>query len=181
MSPDRQLDPESLGDHIDRLYRAAWSLCGSREQAEDLVQETFARVLRKPRMLHSEDDLGYLLRVLRNTFVSERRTATRRPQTTALHDDLDLIEDRSATQPEARIESGELYSAISALPEDFRDALVAIDVVGLSYREAARALRVREATITTRLHRARQRIAKTLLSDSPPGSATRRASATPQD
>jgi len=181
MSRQRQLDPESLGDHIDRLYRAAWSLCGSREQAEDLVQETFARVLRKPRMLHSEDDLGYLLRVLRNTFVSERRTASRRPQTTALPDDLDLIEDRSATQPEARIESGELYSAISALPDDFRDALVAIDVVGLSYREAARALRVREATITTRLHRARQRIAKTLLSDSPPGSATRRASATPQD
>src|SRR2546421_8753070 len=162
MPPERQLDPETLGDHIDRLYRAAWSLCGSRDEAEDLVQETFARVLRKPRLLRSEDDLGYLLRVLRNTFVSERRTASRRPQTTALPDDLDLIEDRSATQPEARIESGELYSAISALPDDFRDALVAIDVVGLSYREAARALRVREATITTRLHRARQRVAHAL-------------------
>ncbi len=165
MSPERQLDPEALGDHIDRLYRAAWSLCGSREEAEDLVQETFARVLRKPRMLRSEDDLGYLLRVLRNTYFSTRRTAARRPQTTALPDDLDLIEDRGAIRPEAKLESAELYAAISALPDDFRDALIAIDVVGLSYREAARALKVREATITTRLHRARQRVATTLVSE----------------
>jgi RNA polymerase sigma-70 factor, ECF subfamily len=162
MSPDRHLDPEALGDHIDRLYRAARSLTGSREEAEDLVQETFARVLRKPRLIRSEDDIGYLLRVLRNTFVSTRRTAARRPQTTALPDDLDLIEDRSSTRPDARLESEALYAAISALPDDFRDALVAIDVVGLSYREAATALRVREATITTRLHRARQRVAKAL-------------------
>jgi len=162
MNPERQLDPEALGDHIDRLYRAAWSLCGSREEAEDLVQETFARVLRKPRLLRSEDDLGYLLRVLRNTFFSQRRTAARRPQTTPLPDDLDLMEDRSAVQPEARIESAELYAAISALPDDFRDALIAIDVVGLSYREAAEVLKVREATITTRLHRARQRVASAL-------------------
>jgi RNA polymerase sigma-70 factor, ECF subfamily len=165
MSPERQLDPEALGDHIDRLYRAAWSLCGSREEAEDLVQETFARVLRKPRVLRSEGDLGYLLRVLRNTYFSTRRTAARRPRTTALPDDLDLVEDRGAVQPEAKLESAELYAAISALPDDFRDALIAIDVVGLSYREAARALKVREATITTRLHRARQRVAKALVSE----------------
>jgi DNA-directed RNA polymerase specialized sigma24 family protein len=43
------LDPRHAGDHIDRLYRAAWALCGSREDAEDLVQETYARVLgRRP-------------------------------------------------------------------------------------------------------------------------------------
>ena len=165
MTPERQLDPEAPGDHIDRLYRAAWSLCGSREEAEDLVQETFARVLRKPRILRSEDDLGYLLRVLRNTFFSQRRTAARRPQTTALPDDLDLLEDPSATRPESRMEAAELYGAIAALPDDFRDALVAIDVVGLSYREAARVLRVREATITTRLHRARQRVARRLAAE----------------
>src|SRR3989440_9676978 len=162
MTDQRQLDPESLGDHIDRLYRAAWGLCGSREEAEDLVQETFERVLRRPRFLHSEDDLGYLLRVLRNTFFSARRAAGRRPQTTPLPDDMDLVEDRSATQPESRIESAELYAAISGLPDDFRDALIAIDVVGLSYREAATSLKVQEATITTRLHRARQRVAKAL-------------------
>jgi RNA polymerase sigma-70 factor (ECF subfamily) len=127
------------------------------------VQETFARLLRKPRFLRSEDDLGYLLRVLRNTYLSHRRAASRRSQTTPLPDDLDYLEDPSAAQPEARIETAELYTAISELPEDFRDALVAIDVVGLSYREAARALKVREATITTRLHRARQRVARALV------------------
>ncbi len=41
---ERQLDPARLGDHLDRLYRAAWALAGSREDAEDLVQETYARV-----------------------------------------------------------------------------------------------------------------------------------------
>jgi RNA polymerase sigma-70 factor (ECF subfamily) len=165
MNPERQLDPQALGDHVDRLYRAAWSLCGSREEAEDLVQETFARVLRKPRFLRSEDDLGYLLRVLRNTYFSQRRASTRRPQTMPLPDDLDYIEDHAAVQPEARVEAAELYAAISQLPEDFRDALVAIDVVGLSYREAARTLKVREATITTRLHRARHRVARTLINN----------------
>jgi RNA polymerase sigma-70 factor (ECF subfamily) len=166
MSPDRQLDPEALGDHIDRLYRAARGLCGSREEAEDLVQETFLRVLRKPRILRSEDDLGYLLRVLRNTFISTRRTAARRPQATAPPEALDLIEDRSSAQPEARLEAEEVYAAISALPEDFRDAVVAIDLVGLSYREAAQTLGVREATITTRLHRGRQRIARAMSGES---------------
>jgi RNA polymerase sigma-70 factor (ECF subfamily) len=169
MTDGRQLDTSSLGDHIDRLYRAAWGLCGSREEAEDLVQETFAQVLRKPRMLRSDDDVGYLLRVLRNTFISQRRMAARRPQTGALPEDLDRLEDFSAVRPEAALESRELYAAVASLPEDFRDALVAIDLVGLSYREAARALRVREATITTRLHRARQRLARELARGEPPG------------
>ncbi len=165
MNPERQLDPQALGDHVDRLYRAAWGLTGSREEAEDLVQETFARVLRKPRFLRSEDDLGYLLRVLRNTYFSQRRAQARRPRAVPLPEELDYLEDPAAAQPEARIETAELYAAISQLPDDFRDALVAIDVVGLSYREAARALKVREATITTRLHRARQRVARTLLAN----------------
>ena len=165
MTDGHQLDPASLGDHVDRLYRAAWSLCGSREEAEDLVQETFVRVLLKPRWLHAEDDIGYLLRVLRNTFVSGRRTAARRPLTNPLPDDLTTVEDRSAPNPEAAIEVAELYAAISALPDTFRDALIAVDVVGLSYREAARALRVREATLTTRVHRARGRVADALKLD----------------
>lgn len=162
MRGQRQLDPNSLGDHIDRLYRAALGLCGSREEAEDLVQETFARVLRKPRILHSEEDIGYLLRVLRNTYISSRRTAARRPQADPLPDSLELIEDPNIQGPEQSLEARNLYVTVAALPDDFRDALVAVDIVGLSYREAARALRVREATLTTRLHRARQRVARSL-------------------
>jgi RNA polymerase sigma-70 factor, ECF subfamily len=162
----RRLDPALLGDHTDRLYRAARSMCRSREEAEDLVQETFARVLQKPRFLRSDDDLGYLLRVLRNTFVSTRRSAARRPEVPVQPEDLAWVEDRSAARPEAGLEHAELYRAIAALPDPFRDALIAVDVMGLSYREAGRALRVREATITTRLHRARQRVADTLTSAS---------------
>ena len=158
-APARRLDPNQLGDHLDRLYRAAWALCGSREDAEDLVQDTYARVLQKPRMLRSDDDLGYLLRVLRNTYFSRLRAAARRPRTDPLPDELDRVEDRKAKGPETALDSAELYAQIAALPDPFREALVAIDVVGLSYREAARALRVREATITTRLYRARRRLA----------------------
>jgi RNA polymerase sigma-70 factor (ECF subfamily) len=165
MSPERELDPASLGDHVDRLFRAAWSLTGSRDDAEDLVQETFAQVLRKPRMLRSDDDIGYLLRVLRNTFFSQRRSAARRPQTAPMPEQADLIADPRAIQPDSFVETSELYRAVSELPDDFRDALVAIDVVGLSYREAAKVLKVREATITTRLHRARQRVTRTLKGD----------------
>ncbi len=172
MSGERQLDTRELGDHIDRLYRAAWGLCGSREDAEDLVQETFASVLRKPRFLRSEDDIGYLLRALRNTFFSQRRAAVRRPQTAPLPDTLDLLEDPRAVRPESRVESRELYAHIATLPPDFRDTLIAIDLVGLSYREAGRMLRVREATITTRLHRARQRVAQALAAPDKPDEST---------
>ena len=68
----RPLDPEVLGVHLDRLFRLAWALCGSRENAEDLVQDTFARILARPRFLRREDELGYLMQALRNTFLSNR-------------------------------------------------------------------------------------------------------------
>jgi RNA polymerase sigma-70 factor (ECF subfamily) len=165
MTPEHELDPEALGDHFDRLYRAAWALCGSREDAEDLVQDTYARVLARPRVVRRDDDLGYLLRVLRNTFVSSRRTAARRPQVApgAEPEALDLPDQRrAAAEPAAAAEAREVYRAISELSDDFRDALVAIDVAGLSYTEAARALKVAEGTITSRLFRARRQVALAL-------------------
>ena len=94
-----RLDPQQASDHIDRLFRAAWALCGSREDAEDLVQETYARVLAKPRFLRSEDDLGYLLRTLRNTFLNQKRTQSRRLRTAPLPDELDVVADPRATDP----------------------------------------------------------------------------------
>jgi RNA polymerase sigma-70 factor (ECF subfamily) len=171
-SAGRPLDREALGDHIDRLYRAARSMCASPQDAEDLVQETFARVLKKPRILRSGTDLPYLLTVLRNTFISTHRTAASRPQTINQPETIELLEHPSLAKPEAQIQANEVYRAIAALPPDFRDAVAAIDVIGLSYREAAAALHVREATITTRAHRGRQRIARAL-SDSFPGPPTR--------
>jgi RNA polymerase sigma-70 factor (ECF subfamily) len=159
----RKLEPQSLTKHVDRLYRAAWALCGSREDAEDLVQETFVRVLAKPRTLRGDDELYYLMRVLRNTFLTGRRTASRRPVTVATLEDVSAADPKSSGEPERALETREVYEAIAQLPEDFRLALVAIDVLGLSYREASRALHVREATITTRLFRARKQVADRLL------------------
>jgi RNA polymerase sigma-70 factor (ECF subfamily) len=167
----RILDPKSLSQHIDRLYRAAWGLCGSREDAEDLLQETFARVLSRPRVLRGDDELYYLLRVLRNTFLTSRRTAARRPVTVAALEDVVTADARPIARPDEAIEIQEVYGAISQLPQDFRDALVAVDVVGLSYREAAQALGVREATITTRLFRARKQVAERVTAEAGPSSA----------
>ena len=157
------LDPQTLGDHFDRLFRAAWALCGSREDAEDLVQETYVRVLARPRMVRGDYDLGYLLHALRNTFISTRRAAASRPRGAGVDAEvLSLPDPRTGAEPPAAAEAREVFSAIAALPETQRDVLVAIDVAGLSYREAAKALRVREATVTSRLFRARNRIAKSL-------------------
>lgn len=164
--PMRALDPQSLTRHIDRLYRAAWGLCGSREDAEDLVQDTFARVLSKPRMLRGDDELAYLMRVLRNTFYTSRRTASRRPVTGSSLEEVLTADSRPTHQPEHALEVQELYAAVAQLPEDFKLALVAVDIVGLSYREAASALKTREATIATRLFRARRQVAR-LLADDP--------------
>jgi RNA polymerase sigma-70 factor, ECF subfamily len=153
------LDPARLGDHLDRLYRAAWALCGSREDAEDLVQDTYARVLARPRLLRREGDLAYLLRALRNTFLAGRRSTRARSVHVPLEEE---FERASAAGPHEAYEQRRVYGAIAALPPDFRDALVAVDVAGLSYREAARALRVPEGTVTSRLARARAQVADAL-------------------
>jgi RNA polymerase sigma-70 factor (ECF subfamily) len=156
----RSLEPGRLGDHLDRLYRAAWALCGSREDAEDLVQETYARVLGRPRLLRNDDDLGYLLRALRNTFLTQKRSEGRRLRSSPLTEQHDAVEDPWAREPQLAVEAGEVYAAVAALPPDFRDVLVAVDITGLSYREAARALRIREGTVMSRLYRARQQVVR---------------------
>jgi len=152
------LDADRLGDHLDRLYRAALGLTGSPADAEDLVQDVCVKVLAKPRMVSGEDDLGYLLRVLRNTFISNHRTSTRRPATATAPEDLERFEARG-TDPERAFEARELYARIAALPDHQRDALVAVDLLGLSYKEAAATLAVPTGTIMSRLYRARQSLA----------------------
>jgi RNA polymerase sigma-70 factor (ECF subfamily) len=163
----RTLDPQSLTRHLDRLYRAAWALCGSKEDAEDLVQETLARVLSRPRVIYGDDELYYLMRVLRNTFLTGVRTASRRPVTVTTLEDVVAADPRTTDRPEQALEVKEVYETIARLPEDFRLAIVAVDVLGLSYREASRALRVREATLTTRLFRARKQVVARLAPPDP--------------
>jgi RNA polymerase sigma-70 factor, ECF subfamily len=156
------LDSEALGENFDRLFRAAWALCSSREDAEDLVQETFARVLARPRALRNDDDDAYLAQVLRNTFISGRRAAARRPQAAAADPEALNLPDLGATDPLVAARTREILVAVDELPAEFRDALVAIDVAGLSYGEAAEALGVRGGTIASRLFRARDQVAKAL-------------------
>jgi RNA polymerase sigma-70 factor (ECF subfamily) len=165
VAPERQLDTARLGDHTDRLYRAAWALCGNRHDAEDLVQETYVRVLAKPRFLRSEDDIGYLLRVLRNTFLTKWATAARRPASVPLgggEGEVEVEDRRSSAEPQRALEVGEVFGATAALSDEYRDVLVAVDVVGLSYKEAAGFLRIKEGTVMSRLFRARRELARRL-------------------
>jgi RNA polymerase sigma-70 factor (ECF subfamily) len=174
-----RLDPQALARHVDRLHRAAWGLCGSREDAEDLVQETYARVLAKPRRLQGEDELAYLMQALRNTFLTNRRTASRRPRADVALEEVVTADPRNASRPERVAETHEVFGAIAALQEDFRLALVAVDVAGLSYREASRMLGAPEATIATRLFRARDQVARTLRGEEPVAGAPPATGAAP--
>ena len=161
MRAPRRLDPDRAVEHLPRLYRTARAWTRSREEAEDLVQETYAHVLARPRLLRGDDELGYLLRALRNTLISQRRAASRRPLTAELAEDATLGT-RESDDPAEAAETRRVFAAIDELPEEFRDALVAVDVAGLSYHEAARALGVPEGTLTSRLFRARDRVARLL-------------------
>jgi RNA polymerase sigma-70 factor (ECF subfamily) len=153
------LDPALLPTHIDALYRAAYALSGSRHDAEDLVQETFAQVLKRPRFVRRDHELGYLLRALRNTYYNRHRAAARRPATVT------LVEDMAGAAPEPSFSASEIMQAVASAPPVYRDAVIAVDILGMSYREAARALRARESTITTRLHRGRQHLARVLIDE----------------
>ncbi len=159
MAPHR-LEPERIVEHLAPLYRAARAWTGSRQEAEDLVQETAVRVLSRPRMV-LKDDLGYLMRAMHNTLVSQRRAASRRPVGAGLDEGVEQ-ETRAGGDPVVAAANDEVFAAIADLPAEFRDALVAVDVAGLSYREAAGALGVPEGTLTSRLFRARDRLAQRL-------------------
>jgi hypothetical protein len=112
-------------------------------------------------VLRREDDLGYLLRALRNNFISGRRATARRPRNAGADAEaLDLPDPRTgAAEPPAAAEARAAFAAIAPLRGEFRKALVAIDVAGLSYAEAVSALRTRKGTIASRLFRARSQVA----------------------
>src|SRR3954452_16610976 len=153
------LDTDGLPAHIDRLNRAARALCASPQDAEDLVQDTFVNVLKRPRFLRDGDEIGYLLRTLRNTHASRYRSAMRRPPVRQ------LFEDDAPQSDPSPVAAREVVEAIASAPAPYRDAVIAVDFVGLSYREAARSLKTREATITSRLHRGRLHVARALVAN----------------
>jgi RNA polymerase sigma-70 factor (ECF subfamily) len=154
------LEPERLPRHLDRLTRAALSLTGSREDAEDLVQETYLRVMRRPRELHADNEVGYLLRTMRNTWLNVlRRQGAER---VALEASAALLERRAEHDPLARLEARALLAAMTDMSPAHREVLAAVDVLGLSYRQAASALRTCEGTVMSRLFRARVELSRRL-------------------
>jgi RNA polymerase sigma-70 factor, ECF subfamily len=158
---DGRLVPERLGDYVDHLYPTARSLCRSRYDAEDLVQETLARVLERPRRLRNVDALAYLLRALRNTFLDLHRRQG--PMATALHEQLiDGGAGIGLSSVESIVSAREVLRAVAELPADFRDLLVAVDLIGLSYADAARSFAIPTGTVMSRLYRARRRVARRL-------------------
>jgi RNA polymerase sigma-70 factor (ECF subfamily) len=155
----RELEAARLPDHLDRLFRAALALSGSRYDAEDLVQETCARVLRRPRVLRNEDDGAYLMRALRNIWISWRTSARASRSVPFAPEDLERVADWPVAPQEAAVAAREAFAAVAELSPPLRETIVAVDVMGLSYKEASRALRVRQGTIMSRLHRAREAVA----------------------
>ena len=153
-----RLEPEHMADHRARLVRAAYAMCGSREDAEDLVQETFERVLRRPRFIRPDHDLAYLLRVLRHT-CGHAAAHDGAPANHAHAARGARVGGRRARRPAGGDGRSPGLCRDEDLSEPLRATIVAVDVVGLSYREAARSLRTPTGTIMSRLYRAREQVA----------------------
>src|SRR3954471_7819669 len=160
MHPPRPtlLNPEIAAEHRARLLDVALSLCGSRPLAEDLVQETCARVLAKPRALHEGAVFPYLVRALRNVAKDHWRTEQRRPQVISELDpeDPSLRHDRD---PQHDVIAAEVYTHVNRLAPEFREVVAAVDMFGLSYAQAARTLRIPQGTVMSRLSRGRGQLA----------------------
>jgi len=158
------LDAYAAATHHVRLRRLALSLCGSPELAADLTQETYLRVLARPRRLRrgAGGEFPYLARTLRNVLNDHRRSRRRRPALVSDEMLADTPPKRADGDPYVAAGASELYAAIAALPETWRDVIVAVDLAGLSYAETAAALRIPLGTVMSRLHRARARLAATL-------------------
>jgi RNA polymerase sigma-70 factor (ECF subfamily) len=152
------LDPQTAAEHRSRLLVVALPLCGSQTLAEDLVQETYARVLAKPRPLREGAVFPYLVRSLHNVAKDHWRTEQRRPQVIGDldPDDPTLRHDR---HPEADVIASEVYQHVNRLPVEFRRVVAAVDMLGMSYSQAARSLKIPQGTVMSRLARGRNQLA----------------------
>ena len=135
------LDTDSALRHLDRLTAAAIALTGNRADAEDLVQETLLTLLRRPRKLRGTSELAYLMTMLRNRHIDNCRTAARRQTGSAAFELEELADPRAGLRPDRVAEDREVIGMVHALDSPFRETVVAVDVLGLSYKEAARRAR----------------------------------------
>jgi len=160
--------------HAPALYSVAVRMTGRPSDAEDLVQDTLLKALRAQHQFAEGTNLrAWLLRILTNTYINRyKRGVLERSLLGA--ESLDPVSDnwtgnatlRGLREPLAQAErsmlESEIQTALSELPEDFRLAVLLVDVQELSYKEAAESLGCPIGTVMSRLHRGR-RLLKTRL------------------
>jgi len=156
--------------HLDLMYRVGLRLTGDPANAEDLVQDTVLKAFRAwDTFRQGTNARGWLLTILRNTFINDFRRRRRAPVTV----DLDvaeqhaLVHDQPGQDPEGEffhaLVDDRILAAIDALPEEFREVVVLSDVEGLSYAQIAETLEVPVGTVKSRLFRARKQLQGALL------------------
>ena len=163
----------------DQVYRVARHLVGSREEAEDLMQETYARAFRSWRSFTPGTNLrAWLLRILTNLNIDRGRRIQRTPDQQPLEEGdyflyNKLEETNDGTTDEDRVvqrlSQNDVVSALSEVPHDFRDVVVLVDIGDFTYADAAQILDIPVGTVMSRLHRGR-RILKRAMADSAVGS-----------
>ena len=172
---DRVRFEEDALELSDQVYRVARRLVGSPEEAEDLMQETYARAFRSWRSFQPGTNLrAWLLRILTNLNIDRGRRLQRTPDSQPLEEGDYFLYNRleeTTREPNPdeervidRLSQDDAVAALSAVPHDFRDAIVLVDLGDFSYQEAAQILDVPVGTVMSRLHRGR-RILKRELAD----------------
>jgi len=155
----------------DQVYRVARHLVGSREEAEDLVQETYARAFRSWRSFQPGTNLrAWLLRILTNLNIDRGRRQQRSPDMQPLEEGdyflynrLEASGDGSPTDEVVeRLSQNDVVSALSEVPHDFRDVVVLVDIGDFSYADAAQILDIPIGTVMSRLHRGRRILKKSM-------------------
>src|SRR2546423_10304253 len=151
----------------DQVYRVARHLAGSREEAEELVQETYARAFRSWRSFTPGTNLrAWLLRILTNLNIDRGRRKQRTPDTQPLEEGDYFLYNRleestgDSTNDEERVverlSQDDVVTALSAVPHDFRDVIVLVDIGDFSYADAAQILDIPIGTVMSRMHRGRR-------------------------
>ncbi|HYF25564.1 MAG TPA: RNA polymerase sigma factor [Baekduia sp.] len=152
-----RLGAAALLRHLDVLHRVASELCDAQD-AEDLVQETCLRVLTHPREVAAEQHLAYLCTALRNTHMDRCRRSRTQPVADGAAEEITACDLRAVPG----IERLALRESLADLPEGQRATVLAVDLLGMPYAEAAAAMGVPTGTVMSRLHRARRTLADEL-------------------
>ena len=168
-----RFEEEALG-LADQVYRVARRLVSSREEAEDLMQETYARAFRSWEQYQPGTNLrAWLLRILTNLNIDRGRRVQRTPDMQPLEEGdyflYNRLEESGGENADEervveRLSQDDIVGALSAVPHNFRDVVVLVDIGDFSYADAAQILDVPVGTVMSRLHRGR-RILKRELAD----------------